>query len=68
MCLVMKLENNIVKAFRQRLKRGGFTEISIYDQFNGTYRVYFCDSSGKRDSRVMTELQMEGTPRLVWFD
>lgn len=66
--MVMEMENNIVKAFRQRLKRGGFTDISIYDQCNGTYSVYFRDSSGKFDSRVMTELQMENTPRLVWFD
>ena len=41
MMLVMKMENNIVKAFRQRLKRGGFTDISIYNQCNGKYSVYF---------------------------
>lgn len=68
MGLVMKMENNIVKAFRQRLKRGGFTDISIYDQCNGTYRVYFRDSDGNRDNREMTEIQMRNTPHLVWFD
>lgn len=62
------MENNIVKAFRQRLKRGGFTEISIYNQYNGTYRVYFSDRDGNRVSREMTEIQMNNTPHLVWFD
>ena len=62
------MENNIVKAFRQRLKRGGFSDISIFGQCNGTYRVYFCDSHGNRDYREMTEIQMQNTPHLVWFD
>lgn len=68
MWLVMKMENNIVKAFRQRLKRGGFTDISIYNQYNGKYTVYFRDRDGNRDSREMTEIQMQSTPHLVWFD
>lgn len=62
------MENNVVKAFRQRLKRGGFTEISIYDQFNGTYSVSFRNRYGEYDFRVMTEIQMRNTPHLVWFD
>ena len=62
------MENNVVKAFRQRLKRGGFTDISIYDQLNGVYVVSFRDKDGKRDRREMTETQMRNTPHLVWFD
>ena len=62
------MENNCVKAFRQRLKRGGFTDISIYNQCNGKYTVCFRDSDGKYDSREMTEIQMQNTPHLVWFD
>lgn len=62
------MENNIVKAFRQRLKRAGFTDISIYNEFNGSYRVFFRDKTGKFDGRVMTEIQMKNTPHLVWFD
>lgn len=62
------MENNIVKAFRQRLKRAGFTDISIYSQFNGSYFVSFRDKAGKCDCREMTEIQMNNTPHLVWFD
>lgn len=62
------MENNVVKAFRQRLKRGGFTDISIYNQCNGKYTVHFRHPNGVCDSRVMTEIQMLNTPHLVWFD
>lgn len=62
------MENNIVKAFRQRLKRGGFTDISIYNRCKGEYTVSFFDRDGKYDCRVMTEIQMQNTPHLVWFD
>ncbi|MBQ8740614.1 MAG: hypothetical protein IJY79_03585 [Clostridia bacterium] len=62
------MENNVVKAFRQRLKRGGFTDISIYDQCNGTYAVHFRNRDGVCDRREMTEIQMQNTPHLVWFD
>lgn len=62
------MDNNIVKAFRQRLKRGGFTDVSIYDQCNGKYTVTFRDINGRYDRREMTEIQMQNTPHLVWFD
>lgn len=61
------MENNIVKAFRQRLKRGGFSDIKIYNHFDGTYSVNF-RYNGKYQRRTMTLIQMQNTPHLVWFD
>lgn len=62
------MQDNIIKAFRQRLIRHGYYDISIYDNFNGTYSLWFKDSNHQTVSYVLTLEQMANIPRLVWFD
>ena len=62
------MQDNFVKAFRQRLVRGGFTNISIYDYDDGTYVVRCFDRTGKRFCERITEQKMRNIPRLVYFE
>lgn len=62
------MQNNVVKAFRQRLIRAGFRDITIYDCCNGEYIVYATDSFGVEYRRRLTELGMASLPRIVWFE
>lgn len=64
------MQNNEVKAFRQRLIRAGFKDISIkycYDG-SGDYRVSCVSPMGTPIHRRMDILMMRATPRVVWFD
>lgn len=63
------MQPDFVKAFRQRLVRAQFTDISIYDNGNGTFDLDCRDSSGNyiRVHR-MTKEKIINTPHLVWFD
>lgn len=61
------MDNKIIKAFRLRLKRAGFTFITIYDNCNGTYAVQ-CNKGDLFYSRRMTTEEIINTPHLVWFD
>lgn len=56
-----------VRAFRQRLVRGGFTDISIYNNFNSTYTVYCTSPHNEKIWVVLSIIQMNAIPRLVWF-
>lgn len=62
------MQNNVVKAFRQRLVRGGFTDIYIYDNGDGSYSVGCTSPDGDRIRRRMFPVDMYNTPHLVWFD
>lgn len=62
------MQNNAVKAFRQRLVRGGFTDISIFDVGNDEYVVYCTDREGKDIRKRLTIAQMDNIPRTVYFD
>lgn len=55
------MQNNIVSAFRQRLKRAGYTYISIIHLYDDEYVVYFCDHFGYYHRRFMTLNQISGT-------
>lgn len=61
------MQNNVVKAFRQRLVRFGFTDISIYDEGNGYYRVYCTSSNNKRFNECLSLIDMRALPRHVFF-
>lgn len=62
------MQNNVVKSFRQRLVRGGFTDISIYDNYRGKYYVRCVSPEGKSIQVQLTEVEMDNIPRTVWFD
>lgn len=62
------MQNKKVRAFRQRLVRGGFTDISIYDNAYGRYTVYCTSPDGEKIRRNMTIVEMNNTPHHVWFD
>ena len=62
------MQNNEVKAFRQRLVRAGFTDICIFDCYNGLYQVYCTFPDGKRINKKMSIEEICNTPRVVWFD
>ena len=57
-----------VKSYRQRLIRAGFTDVSIYDNYKGTYPVY-CTALNvtKIVECSVTITQMNATPRLLYF-
>ena len=61
------MDNKIIKAFRLRLKRAGFTCITIYDNCNGIYAVQ-CKIGDSFISRCMTTEEIINTPHLVYFD
>lgn len=61
------MERNEVKAFRQRLVRGGFTDICIYDTFRGQYSVQCVTPQGDRICVYLTVEQMKNIPRKVYF-
>ena len=65
---VDNMQEKEVRAFRQRLVRGGFTDISIYDNAYGRYTVYCTSWTGEKIRRNMTIAEMINTPHLVWFD
>ena len=62
------MQNNTVKAFRQRLVRGGFTDIQIWNHFNGKFSVSCYSSDGDYIRKELTEVEMNAIPRIVWFD
>lgn len=62
------MQNNVVKAFRQRLVRGGFTDISIFERYDKSYSVYCTDREYNTIRAHLTLEQMECIPRIVWFD
>lgn len=60
------MQSNIVKAFRQRLIRAGFTDVTIFNCYNGSYYVSCFDSKGNFIREVLTEVQMRNRPFCVW--
>lgn len=62
------MQSNVVKAFRQRLVRAGFTDIRIWDNFNGSYDVRCYSPDNILINKRLTEVQMNCIPRVVWFD
>lgn len=63
------MQSNVVKAFRQRLVRGGFSTISIWERSDGSYFVdCFAPRTFEKISLVLTETQMQNIPRTVWFE
>lgn len=65
------MQINEVKAFRQRLVRGGFFDISIFERADGSYTVY-CSRYEKNEvvnyREHMSVERMINTPRVVWFE
>jgi len=49
------MQPNFIKAFRQRLVRAGFTDIEIYDNYNGRYSVWCTDLNGNKIRVNMTK-------------
>lgn len=63
------MQSNVVKAFRQRLVRAGFSTISIWERSDGSYFVdCFAPKTFEKISLVLSEAQMQNIPRTVWFD
>lgn len=61
------MQDNRVKAFRQRLVRAGFTDISIFADGNDQYTVYATDRFGLKYRECMSVIRMESLPRITWF-
>ncbi|MBE6638692.1 MAG: hypothetical protein E7616_04455 [Ruminococcaceae bacterium] len=62
------MQPNFIKAFRQRLVRAGFTDIEIYDNYNGRYSVWCTDLNGNKIRVNMTKEEIVNTPRVIWFE
>ena len=62
------MQNNTVKAFRQRLVRAGFTDICISNSYRGYYFFSCISPDGVKIERLLTEIEMINIPRTVWFD
>lgn len=56
------MDNNEVKALRQRLKRAGYTNISIYDEMNGYYSIQAKAPDGKWQKSVRKLLELSSLP------
>lgn len=57
-----------IRAFRQRLVRGGFRDISIFDCGYGFYSVCCTSRYGEKICRRMSLVEINATPHLVWFE
>lgn len=69
MVLVIKMQRNEIKAFRQRLVRAGFTKICIDHYGQGLYKVFCIPPDGKGFiSKMLRVSDMVNIPRTVWFD
>lgn len=63
------MQQDFIKAFRERLRRAGFTDVRIYKEYYSRYIVWCTGPDGKTEYRaLMTKEQIEATPKLVWFD
>lgn len=63
------MQHNDIKAFRNRLVRAGFKDISIYNNYrNSSYQIYCVSPSGERIRKILTLAQIRNIPRTVWFD
>lgn len=60
------MQNNIVKSFRQRLIRHGFTDVSIYEEVDGYYRILCSKGNNHFTERVHISI-MPGLPYHVFF-
>lgn len=63
------MQSNVVKNFRQRLVLSGFTNISIYmtNYIDKVYNVRCMSAEGDYYNLYMTEVDMAGEPKKVWF-
>lgn len=61
------MQCNEIKAFRQRLVRAGFYDISIFETYNG-YNLYCYSPDGVLINKDMTIEEIRNTPRVVWFE
>lgn len=65
----MIMQHNDIKAFRQRLIRAGFKDVSIYSNFlESSYSVFCISPNGERIYKKLTLVQIRNIPRTVWFD
>ena len=65
------MQINEVKAFRQRLVRAGFFDVWIFNRYDGTYSVECSrleNGMVKYYKRVLTVVEMDALPRVVWFE
>ena len=61
------MQRNEIKAFRQRLVRAGFYDISIYETYKG-FNLYCYSPDGVKINKDMSIEEIRNTPHLVWFD
>lgn len=59
------MQPNYVKAFRQRLIRSGFTDVTI-DIFNGVCFVSCLSPDGERVRKHLTESEVRSSPRRIY--
>ena len=62
------MQRNEIKAFRQRLTRAGFTNIHISSFADDMYYVSCQSSDGDKFIYIMSIVEINNTPHLVWFD
>ena len=62
------MQNNTVKAFRQRLIRAGFKVKYIYHYRGDLYDICVIDSDYNIIKRKLSLIEMDCIPRVVWFD
>ena len=62
------MQNNDIKAFRQRLVRAGFTDIRIYDMGFSFYHVLCISPIGEKIDKRMYITEIRNIPRTVWFE
>ena len=60
------MQNNIVKAFRQRLVRCGFTFVRIYNYGQGLFRVSYVSPEGITDFAYVRLSEMPSLPRVQY--
>lgn len=63
---VIEMQSNVVKAFRQRLVRCGFTCVRIFDYGQGLYRVSYVSPEGITDYAYVRLSEMPFLPKVKY--
>lgn len=61
------MQANFIKAFRERLRRGGYKDISVFKTRKENEFIVYVTKDFKTSCYRMTKEQMENCPTVIYF-
>jgi hypothetical protein len=65
--MVKFMQSDFIKAFRERLRRAGYYDVSIYSTRTVDEYIVYVSKNGKDYRYRMNKQQIISCPSLVWF-